>query len=144
MKVRVEPFEAAHLGRLLVQTEQAMLKPMMHNPKVAETLEKLGPAYSVFAGDTLLACGGFEVLWPGRVKAWAIFDCRAGRHFLAIHRVVKRLLILHRARRMEAEVHVGFERGHRWAKMLGFEVETPLARAYDPMGQDMVIYSRIG
>ena len=36
-----------------------------------------------------------------------------------------------------------FKQGHRWAKILGFELETPTLRAYGPAGEDHAGYVRI-
>ena len=44
--------------------------------------------------------------------------------------------------RVEFTVRADFEKGHRWAKMLGFTVESPLLRAYGPLGEDHVGYVR--
>jgi hypothetical protein len=38
------------------------------------------------------------------------------------------------------QVRADFEMGNRWAKMLGFEVETPLMKNYWPGGIDAVGY----
>jgi RimJ/RimL family protein N-acetyltransferase len=45
-------------------------------------------------------------------------------------------------RRIEATVDVGFKQGHRWIKMLGFELEGYM-RAYRPDGADMLLYARV-
>jgi len=39
-------------------------------------------------------------------------------------------------------VDVGFKEGHRWIKMLGFELEGYM-KAYRPDGADMLLYARI-
>jgi RimJ/RimL family protein N-acetyltransferase len=46
------------------------------------------------------------------------------------------------SRRYESTVDVGFKQGHRFMKMLGFEVEGYL-KAYRPDGADMVLYARV-
>ena len=46
-------------------------------------------------------------------------------------------------KRLEVSVFVEFKAAHRWARLLGFEVEAPLARCYDPSGRDYVLYVRI-
>jgi hypothetical protein len=39
-------------------------------------------------------------------------------------------------------VRKDFVQGHRWAQMLGFEMETPEMKAYDPQGATHVGYVR--
>jgi len=46
------------------------------------------------------------------------------------------------ARRLETYVDVGFAPGHRWVKMLGFEVEGYM-KSFRPNGDDMVLYARV-
>jgi hypothetical protein len=43
---------------------------------------------------------------------------------------------------VELTVLKHFAAGHRWAKMLGFEIEAPLMRGYNPDGTDSVGYAR--
>jgi hypothetical protein len=45
--------------------------------------------------------------------------------------------------RLELTVRFDFDEGHRWAKMLGFKVETPVMPFYGPEGEPHSMYVRI-
>ncbi len=45
--------------------------------------------------------------------------------------------------RMEFTVRKDFAAGHVFARLLGFEVETPCMKSYGPFGEDHVGYIRM-
>lgn len=94
-------------------------------------------------GDVIFI-GGVVPMWQGRAAVWSLVSTYAGSDMLRIHRKVRQKLndFNEKYRRLEMTVDVGFTQGHRWAKMLGFEVEGYM-RAYRPDGGDMLMYSRI-
>jgi hypothetical protein len=66
------------------------------------------------------------------------------RHDLVrVTKMAKRFLDVCPIRRIEAAVVVDHGPGHRWAQLLGFELEAPLLRAYTPQGEDCSLYSRV-
>jgi hypothetical protein len=88
-----------------------------------------------------VGAGGTLELWPGRHMAWAILPPISGPHMLAVTReAYKRVRIP--PGRIEMTVKRDFDIGHRWAKMLGFELETPVLRGYGPGGVDFTGYVR--
>jgi hypothetical protein len=88
-----------------------------------------------------VAAGGTIELWPGRHLAWAMLPSFSGPHMLTVTRTAQQLIRAPRGR-VEMVVLRSFELGHRWAKMLGFEVETPVLRQYAPDGSDFTGYVR--
>ena len=101
-----------------------------------------------FAGTLLLdgqpaACAGIALYWPGRGEAWAIVDRRASECCLALHRAVRRARDECGVRRVEALVDIDFERGHRWARSLGFRPHSEPLEAYFPSGRSAVLYERV-
>ncbi len=99
------------------------------------------PGYTLYHNDSPVACGGFVKIWPGRWQGWALLNTLTPKHMLVITRHAKRILDL-AIGRIEISVDKEFAPGHRWAELLGFEVETPLMRAYGPDGKDHVGYVR--
>ena len=85
---------------------------------------------------------GVEPQWENRAIAFALISGAAGPYFWAIHSAVRNFLNSTPYRRIEATVDVGFEQGHRWIKMLGFEIEGYM-KAYRPDGADMLLYARV-
>ncbi len=102
------------------------------------------PAKSSFtyvAEGEPIACGGVVPQWNGRGVAWAYLKDCTGPHMLAITRAA-RAIIDESPGRVEATVREDFAAGHRWMRLLGFEVETPRMRGYGPEGEDHTGYVR--
>jgi len=88
-----------------------------------------------------VAAGGTMELWPNRHIAWALLPLTTSPVMLAVTREAQRRVAAVKGR-VEMTVLRSFDAGHRWAKMLGFEVETPVLRAYGPGGEDFTGYVR--
>lgn len=94
----------------------------------------------VLDGDPI-ACGGTMQQWPGRHIAWAYFTERTGPHMKFLTSVASDVLSKAKGR-VEMTVRSDFELGHRWARMLGFKVETPRMERFGPQGEDHAAYVR--
>jgi RimJ/RimL family protein N-acetyltransferase len=105
-------------------------------------LSEQGLAWTAEHEGRILAIAGLQPQWENRAIAWALVSGAAGSHFWAIHSAVRNFLNSAPYRRIEATVDVGFEQGHRWIKMLGFEIEGYM-RAYRPDGADMLLYAKV-
>ena len=105
-------------------------------------LSEQGLAWTAEHENQILAIAGVEPQWENRATAFALVSGAAGPYFWAIHSAVARFLDSTSYRRIEATVDVGFEQGHRWIKMLGFEIEGYM-RAYRPDGADMLLYAKV-
>ena len=139
--MRIEPFRVRHIAELKVQDAQAARYLMMTEDQY-KAMESV-PSFTAFEGGEVLGCGGILEYHPERALIWSYVSANAGRHFLKVHRAVSQFLDTTTYKRLEAEVAVDFENGHRWVRMLGFEVETPRARNHMPEGGDATIYVRI-
>lgn len=138
----IVPFRAEHFDRLVVQEAQAYLSRWLPSKANAKALEQT-EAYTGLAGGRVVACAGILPCWEGRAVTWAYLDENAGEHMLALHRAVKRFLDNCDIKRIEATVDCEFPEGHRWARMLGFELECKRMRAYRADGGDSALYVRI-
>lgn len=105
-------------------------------------LANQGLAWTAESEGRILAIAGVEPQWENRAIAFALISGAAGPYFWAIHSAVTRFLDSTPYRRIEATVDVGFEQGHRWIKMLGFEIEGYM-KAYRPDGADMLLYAKV-
>lgn len=138
--MRFEPYAPEHLERLDLQPAQRA-----HASNFAEHALGLDtlPAMTIFDGDEPVACVGAFEIWPGRAIVWSYLSATAGRRMLPLTRAVRALLDHYGCRRMECEVATEFAAGHRWARLLGFEVEAERLRKYFPHGGDCTLYARI-
>lgn len=138
----IVPFEAWHVHQLQEWDEDDN-SPLLE-PENAAFIAQHGGAFTFMddAEELVVACGGTVCVWGNRRMAWAFFTPMAGVHMRAITRFVK-LVLEGVPGRVELTVRCDYPKGHRWAKMLGFHVETPLLEAFGPSGEDHVGYAKI-
>lgn len=142
--MKIEIFKPEHMLSMDVQDAQSTLSAFV-TPEYACALADPahGSAYTgVHEGRVIFSAGIVDV-WAGRAMVWAYIARTAGDQFLGVHRAVKKFLDMQTGLRLETTVDASFEQGHRWAKMLGFEMETPCMRGYLPNGNDAAMYVRI-
>jgi hypothetical protein len=136
---RVVPFKRWHY-EWLANAGQAVDQRTRISDYTLAQLEQFNSWTGVMDGSPVL-CAGTIQQWPGRHIAWAYLNESTGRQMLRITNEVKRKLLEVKGR-IEFTVRADFPAGHRWAKLIGFEVETPLLKAYGPEGEDHVGYVR--
>lgn len=137
----VRLWEEGDTERMILQDGQSYMVGMLSTLDLAPIAEEC----EIWVGETdegIMAIAGIIPQWEGRATAWAMISQKAGAHFMHIHREVKKHVDNCPFRRLEATVDAGFEQGHRWMGMLGFEVEGYL-RAYRPDGGDQLMYARV-
>ena len=106
-----------------------------------------GPTTAVVHAVTgeVLCLGGVltEEAWPHRGVAWSVLSASAGPHLLPITRALKTWLGDRGLARIELYVDAQFPQGSRWARLLGFNLETPLPmRRFLPNGNGAYMYGR--
>lgn len=109
-----------------------------------EYLIQGGPAFTVrdSSGDVLCFAGLIEQ-WEGRALAWAILSDECGDYMLSLTRAIGYYLRNCKYRRVEAYIDECFPQAHRWARLLGFECETPKPmRNFYPNGNSAFMYVR--
>lgn len=139
--MKIVPFEAVHLEMIRPQGAQLSMLPY-YTPEYAKALEQT-QAYSLVEGGEVLACAGVVELWRGRAMMWSLLSRDIGGRILKVHRATKRMLDAVPYDRIEIEVAVGFEQGHRWARMLGFELEAACMRKAFMDGCDAALYAKV-
>lgn len=140
MKYYVVKFEPWHLDNI-VEAEPGA-KDLVRGTNYAQVLAQMPNSWTIVSsGGQVLWCGGTIPAWPGRNEAWSYVSEGAGPVMTRITRETRRMLD-NAPGRTEITVDKTFTEGHRWARLLGFEVETPLLRAYGPGGEDHVGYVR--
>lgn len=140
--IYVTPFEADHFWRVKLQAAQAHFRDLV-TPEGVKSLEGTHACTLMDDGKPLVCAGAFEH-WPGRALVWSFLsDDVTPKNFRSVHAEGRRWLAALPFRRLEADVDVGFANGHRWMRALGFTVEAPLRRQYQPDGGDAVGYVRL-
>jgi hypothetical protein len=100
-------------------------------------------AISAWKGSTCLCAAGIVSLYKHRAIAWSVMSKHAGPYMRQLTRKVKEAIELHPATRIEMLVDFEFDAGHRWAEMLGFEVDAPRMEMSGYYGNDETLYVRI-
>jgi len=145
VELRVVPYEPEHFLRI-----QRKCTNLQHAMGFG-TLEELariflrGPAYTGFANEEIVGCGGIMLLWRGVGEAWAVASPLAGRYPKFFHKTIRQFLAWliekHRLERVQAMVDENFEAGLRWAWSLGFRPEGPMAKYL--AGRTYIRFARI-
>lgn len=141
--ITVEPFRAHHLEGFVPQPAQCAEFAEV-TPETARAHEMAGVGRSILADGELVACAVLAPLGDGRGVLWALVGAKAGPYMLRAKRIAEQMMRESGLRRIEAVVLTGFSAGHRWLKMLGFELETPNGmKAFGKNGENFSLYSRI-
>jgi hypothetical protein len=100
------------------------------------------PSWTLEHDGQPIASGGYFPMWTGRYWAWALLNGLTRKHMTPITRYARQVLGTCPGGRLEISVRKDFQAGHRWARLLGFHIETPLLRQFGPDGADHVGYVR--
>ena len=125
----VEPLTLDHVQRLVPQPAQAEAS-MTERSALAMANASSGPAYAALVGDTVVCVGGLiaDPGWPGRAVAWALLSADCGAHLRELTSACRAYLGYQLTsgafRRIELYVDAQFTQGCRWARLLGFTLET--------------------
>jgi len=122
---------APEIGTVLIDDAASLLQ-----------LERAPNNWTLVVEGMPIAAGGTLEQWPGRHLAWAHLGPETARHMLSITRIAS-VALAKPVGRIEMTVRMDFPAGHKWARMLGFKVETACLEGYDPDGSDHVGYVRI-
>jgi hypothetical protein len=137
----VVPFKAEHLAAIKLQNLQAHLSDWV-TLEQGRGLEEY-PSYTALVDGTPIGAAGILYMWQGRAQAWAFLSDTGPANFLKGHRAVKKFLDGCYVQRLEMTVDCEFPEAHRWAKMLGFHMETERMKNYNPDGRDSAMYVRL-
>ena len=103
---------------------------------------ELPTSWTAMVDGDPVAIGGTWEVWPGRHIAWAAMNAAVRPHMGYVTAAARRVLDAAEGR-VEMTVRKDFEQGHRWARLLGFQVETPELLHYGRKGETHVGYVRI-
>lgn len=133
----IEPFNRTHYYALAEHAPEGM---PVFGAAMLSSIESAN-SWTVLSNGTPIMCCGALQLWTGRFHVWTFMGEQSGKHMVRITREVRRLLRTIIGR-MEMTVNMDFAAGHRWAKLLGFEIEIPLLKQYGPAGESHIGYVR--
>jgi hypothetical protein len=142
--MRVVSFKKEHLIDLDLQHAQSYLSDHV-KPDFAAYVENTDWAFSGIDGaGRVIGCAGILLIEPHRAMAWSYISTRARREiFIWVHKQVKKFLDNCYLKRIEMVVDCEFPQGHRWAKMLGFNLEAKRMVGYRLDGGDCALYARV-
>jgi len=133
---------------MAMQPQQAwLLEYIKENPEYAKDMEVKNKSFTIINDDNVVFIGGVFKLHPGVGEVWCImgletiknhgrFITRATRDFLNM------LQLEDNYHRLFTTVDLEFAQGHRWAKMLGFHMESIMEK-YRQNKRDSALYVRL-
>lgn len=144
MRVEYRQCRPQHFECLDVQEGQKEeLAVMLANTSYAE-IACSHVAISAWLGNRCLGAAGFVPLFPHRAVAWSLVSQNIGTAMVDVTRKIRNILAADPTPRIEMTVDVDFEAGHKWAKLIGMTLETPIPlRKFGARGEDELMYVRI-
>ncbi len=92
-----------------------------------------GMAYTLWDNDKPIACGGVLPVWDGVGSVWCVMSNDVRNHGLELTKKVRFLMNdtmeFYSMHRLNAIVSVNKPEYVRWARLMGFEIETVLEKA---------------
>lgn len=132
-----------HVRDLTPQTAQAD-QSVESRVAWAQYQAEAGPAYAVMSPDGVICVGGICEAWVGRGIAWTLIAAHAGKHMVGLTRVVRKYVEDSGFKRVEMYVDPEHPAASRWARLLGFDLETPEPmRHFSPAGRSAYLFGRI-
>jgi hypothetical protein len=139
MDRKVVPFKRWHYDWIGISAEPRSVRP--HESVLAQ-LEQENSWTGIVDGEVIF-CAGTVAQWPTRHTTWALLQETLSRqHMLWVTKEVLKGLATVKGR-IELTVRTDFPAGKQWARMLGFQVETPLLKMFGPEGEDHIGYVRM-
>lgn len=138
----VRPWEIGDTEKVELQDSQRYVQNLFNLSADLSFFSENDHCFTFEHDGEILAIALCAPLWEGRAEATMLISKDAGKHFKFIHKRIVEIMDNLDYRRYEATVDIGFKEGHRWMKLLGFEIEGYM-RKYRPDGADMVLYARV-
>ena len=109
---------------------------------IDNSLSNVYNGYTVLdESDKPIACIGLREMDSDNAFSWALMSSDIGVRFFDIHKKVKEFLDSCCYRYIWCDVREGFEEGHRWVKLLGFN-ECLREEDYYKDGGTAIVYKR--
>lgn len=122
------PFHPAHAADIRLRPGAVLaLAGMPPLKELAQAYHAAGPAWTVLAGDTAIACGGTVRFWPGVGECWCWAGAGVDASPVAFARLARRVLEdlarEHGFHRLQVHARLDDARANRFALHLGFTLE---------------------
>lgn len=144
--IALHPLTLAHARALVPQSAQDDL-PEAERLGLIEAHAAAGPSVAMVGpGGVVLCVGGvaMDPAWPHRGVVWSLVSAHAGPYMTGLTRAVRDWLDQVPVKRFELYVDAQFPQGARWARLLGFELETPNPmRHFLPNGNGAYMFGRV-
>jgi hypothetical protein len=145
---KIEPFKAAHALSIPDIDTVGRVKDFIQTKPYMDVVERAGTGFTLFVGDSVVASVVFlQLLWPSLAEV-VMFISRSGikKHrklaFKLCRDNLDRTQREHGWVRMQGKVFPSLDQDVRWAKHLGFTIEST-RKAYGPDQEDIVEVVRI-
>ena len=124
------PYELSHFEHLIVRPHENDIKESVRlsDTEWAKAIGKEAiEAYTLYVGDTIIAIGGLNLLWPTVGEVWIVGSPHIPKARFSYMRAAKFYLKYFREKyelkRVQAQVVEGYDMLTRFVESLGFEYE---------------------
>lgn len=138
---RVVPFRREHYGWLASNAPSAEGSLNVHLTDDLFTQLEAQNSWTCAVDGEPVMCAGTIEQWPGRHIAWAYVRRGTLPHLMWLTDEARKNLARIKGR-IEFTVRKDFPAGQRWARQLGFQIETPLLAKFGPEGEDHMAFVR--
>lgn len=140
--MNIVPFKAEHLSRINIQSQQKE-DLRLGSPELYGALEHEESFTALDVNGEVLGCGGVVGMTETRACAWTYLADNLKTNLVPITKACKAYFKIMPYKRLEIHVDCDFANGHRWARMLGFELECERMRCFTPDGRDCALYAMV-
>lgn len=133
------PFDPLCLKEFEERAQEVLVREQIKRTNL-EDMKDTGPGWAAYWDGEIVAAGGFvEVYRPiapdTRASAWIMVLPMPCAAVVALFKAVREKLSHAPYRRIECNVQWDFTDGKRWARLLGFRLETRFKAQWFPDGQ---------
>lgn len=105
-----------------------------------------GPCWTLWNGETPVACAGIIVLWTGVAEAWALTSPLVSQFPIGFHRAAKQVLsgamYEYKLHRLQVSIPSTHSVSCNWIRSLGFQFEGRMEK-YGPAKDDWLRFVRL-
>ena len=140
----VVPFLPSHLEGFELQKEQSLMHKYLMDESYIDTIGLTGEAWTGLVDGNVKVIAGVFKAHEHIGVVWALIGKDGNKYMPSITKNVLKWLDKNNTPRLETAVRRDFNEGHRWAKIMGFENETPEKgmKNYGSDGETYDLYAR--
>lgn len=114
--------------------------------RMIPALERMDKVWVLYCDGRVISIFGLVDFWPGRCESFTFMGKNLGSKFIVAFKTIKKKLyeFLPRYNRIECVIETDDKENQRWARALGFKLETERMHKFSTNGTDCSMFVLIG